>query len=72
MQELSPEEMISLGGGSFNFAKLLSLGNIGIAIPINLEILSNNALFGGGVTSSVVQFATNEVGNQFLNQAFRL
>jgi hypothetical protein len=72
MQDLSLEEMTLLRGGSFDLTKLLSLGNIGIAVPINLEILSNNALFGGSVTSSVTQFAINEVGNQFFNQAFRL
>jgi hypothetical protein len=73
MEELSTEQMTSLRGGAqdINVARLISAGNVGIAIPINIEILSNNAT---GVASragqgDIGQNATPIVGNQFLTQS---
>jgi hypothetical protein len=68
MKELSVNEMTSLRGGSFNTGIVASLGNVGIAVPINIQVLSDNALFGSSVTDSHNQQAQNIVGNQWVNQ----
>jgi hypothetical protein len=57
MQELSTEEMTSLRGG-LNFVTALSIGNIAIAMPIDINVLSG--------IGSVSQIAGAKSGTQKL------
>lgn len=64
MQELSIEEMTSLRGGA-NKAYVFSFGNVAIAIPINVEVLSNNSSSGSKPGSgNVFQTAEAIAGTQ--------
>lgn len=64
MQELSIKEMTSLRGGS-NYAWVFSAGNVAIALPINIEVLSNNSGSGGTPGSgNVFQTAEAIAGTQ--------
>jgi hypothetical protein len=67
MNELSIEEMASLRGGAFDTGTVASIGNVGIAVPINVQVLSDNALFGSTVSDSHNQSAQSSVGNQLAN-----
>jgi hypothetical protein len=64
MNELSIEEMASLRGGAFDTGIVASIGNFGISVPINVQVLSDNALFGGSVNDSHNQIAESSAGNQ--------
>lgn len=69
MEELSAPEMLSLRGGA-NAAAVLSLGNVAIAVPIDIVVLSGNAVGSGSQASvSTVQNATANAGNIFANIA---
>ena len=67
MNELSVQEMASLRGGAFDTGIVASIGNVGIAVPINIQVLSDNALFGSTVNDSHNQSASSMVGNQLAN-----
>ncbi len=67
MNELSIEEMASLRGGAFDTGIVASIGNFGISVPINVQVLSDNALFGSSVSDSHNQTAQSLVGNQLAN-----
>jgi hypothetical protein len=69
MNELSAEEMTSLRGGTFDFGSVASIGNVGISVPINIQVLSDNAIGSGAtVNDSHNQSASSIVGNQWVNQ----
>jgi hypothetical protein len=62
MQELSTEEMTSLRGGAHhgrNLAEVLSFGNVAIAMPIDISVLSGSG--------NVSQVAEAKAGTQLLN-----
>jgi len=62
MQDLSTEEMTSLRGGArhgHNLATLFSFGNVAIAMPIDISVLSGSG--------DVSQVAEAKAGTQLLN-----
>ena len=69
MEELSTLEMLSLRGGA-NAAAVSSLGNVAIAVPIDIVVLSGNAVGSGSQASvSTVQNAKANAGNIFADIA---
>jgi hypothetical protein len=69
MNELSAEEMTSIRGGAFDVGTVASIGNVGISVPINIQVLSDNAIGKGAtVNDSHNQSASSIVGNQWVDQ----
>ncbi len=68
MKELSTEEMTSLRGGTpmDNSTTALSFGNVALAIPIDITVLSGNAFGSGaqGGIGEVLQIAEAIAGTQ--------
>jgi len=70
MEELSTPEMLSLRGGfdladlSANISTVISAGNVAVAVPINLAVLSGNAVGSGSqATLTTIQNAEANAGN---------
>jgi hypothetical protein len=68
MEELSTTEMLALRGGD-NSTNVISIGNIAIAVPIDIILFSGNA-FGSGSQAgigNISQSAGAAAGTQSLN-----
>ena len=68
MEELSTAQMVALRGGAGS-ANVLSFGNFAFAMPIDVTVLSGNAV-GPGARSgigNIIQIAEATAGNQLLN-----
>jgi hypothetical protein len=66
MEELSSEEMTSLRGGANKSVMGISFGNIALAIPIDIIVLSGNAVGTGSHAGigPVLQLADAKAGTQ--------
>jgi len=64
MEELSTLEMLSLRGGADSVTQL-ALGNVALAMPINIVVFSGNAVGSGSKSSiDVIQNAAAAVFNE--------
>ena len=68
MEDLSTAEMLSLRGGA-NSANVISFGNVAIAIPIDINVLSGNAVGTGSQAGigDILQLAEAQAGTQSFN-----
>jgi hypothetical protein len=64
MEALTTWEMQAIRGGG-NSTGVTSIGNIALAVPIDLVLV-----FGSGDTTNISQSAGAAAGNQFLNFGF--
>ncbi len=65
MEELSTPEMLSIRGGA-DSATVISFGNIALAIPIDIVVLSGNAVGSGSQAGigDILQLAEAKAGTQ--------
>lgn len=65
MEELSTQEMLSLRGGADSVTGI-SFGNVAIAIPIDIIVLSGNAIGSGSQAGigNIFQLAEAKAGTQ--------
>lgn len=68
MQELSTREMALMRGGALGSAGAISLGNVALAMPIYISVLSNGIFGTGGSLGggNVLQIADATAGTQGL------
>ncbi|HXM27600.1 MAG TPA: hypothetical protein VN957_16370 [Chthoniobacterales bacterium] len=65
MEDLSTAEMLSLRGGA-NSANVISVGNVAIAVPIDIVLFSGNAVGSGSKAGigNILQLAEAQAGTQ--------
>jgi SpoU rRNA methylase family enzyme len=68
MEELSTAQMLALRGGT-GPAAVISFGNFALAMPIDIIVLSGNAVGPGAQSGigNILQTATATAGTQLLN-----